>query len=302
MTRRDPALLQLAQDRKFDDLRRHFHDGDLESVFEVAEYLREEDLYQLAIELYEHLLPKEDSARIHFGVGQCYGKIYDYDTALRHLRRAFELEPDRESGTHYYAYILERRELMEEADRWYRKALEGRYGEDLWTLSHYACFLEKAGRGDEAHAAYEDVLERNPGYTWAVKRFAIFLLDRGDAERSLELMRGALDAFPDAPFVKLNYLEYLILREEADAYERYHRELEGQSPAPWFPVVVDLLDYFCRYLLKGSSDLERAAAFERAAQALTDSVHRDFDDLNRLLASKGGDLAEWSRLVGLLLK
>ena len=302
MTSRERALREVAEARKFDEIRERFRSEPRNVVFEVAEYLREEDLYQLAIELYEHLLSEQESAAIHFGIGQCHGKIYDYDRALGHLRRAFELEPERSEGTHYLAYILERKGLTVEADAWYRKALGGSYGNDLWTLSHYAYFLEKAGRRDEAQKAYDAVLALDPGYTWAVKRYAIFLLANGELDRSQELMRGALDAFPDRPFVKLNYLEYLILRGDSEQYERYYEQIRSETPTPWFPVVVELLDYFWRFLLKARSSAERVSDYERRARALTDSVHRDFDDLNALLASKGGDEKEWNRLVGLLLK
>ena len=298
----DRSLRELAEARKFDALRSRFRDEPDDVVLEVAEYLREEDLYQLAIELYDHLLSRRDTPEIRFGIGQCHGKIYDYETAVGHLQRAFALDPDRAEGANYYAYILERLERTDEADAWYRKALAGLYGEDLWTLSHYAYFLEKAGRRDEARKAYEAVLDLDPGYTWAVKRYAVFLLAEGEGDRAEELMRGALEAFPGRPFVKLNYLEFLILRGDRDAYERYFREIADVAPVPWFPVVVRLLDYFFRCLLHGKSDPEQVRDYERRAAALLDSVHRDFDDLNALLAEKGGDEKEWKRLVGCLLK
>ena len=298
----DRSLRELAEAREFDELRSRFPDEPDDVVFDVAEYLREEDLYQLAIELYDHLLPRRDTAEVHFGIGQCHGKIYDYETAIGHLQRAFELDPDRAEGANYHAYILERLERTDEADAWYRKALAGLYGEDLWTLSHYAYFLEKAGRRDEARKAYDAVLDLDPGYTWAVKRYAVFLLAEGEGDRAEELMRGALEAFPERPFVKLNYLEFQILRGDRDAYQRYFREIADEAPAPWFPVVVSLMDYFFRYLLQGESDPEQVRDYERRATALVDSVHRDFDDLNALLAEKGGDEKEWKRLVGCLLK
>jgi Flp pilus assembly protein TadD len=204
----DRSLRELAEARKFDELRSRFRDEPDDVVFDVAEYLREEDLYQLAIELYDHLLPRRDTAEVRFGIGQCHGKIYDYETAIGHLQRAFELEPDRAEGVNYHAYILERLERTDEADAWYRKALAGLYGEDLWTLSHYAYFLEKAGRRDEARKAYDAVLDLDPGYTWGVKRYALFLLAEGEGDHAEELMHGALEAFPERPFVKLNYLEF----------------------------------------------------------------------------------------------
>ena len=41
---------------------------------------------------------------------------------------------------------------------------------------------------------------------------------------------------------------------------------------------------------------------ETEAGALTDSVHRDFDDLSTKLSERGGDVATWQRQIQLLLK
>jgi tetratricopeptide (TPR) repeat protein len=273
------------------------------AVFEAAEFLRDQDVYKVALQLYGHLLRQNlESAGVHYGLGECHGKIYAYERALRHLRRAFELEPDRTRGTNYFAYMLERNLLMDEAAGWYAKAVAGEYADDLWTLSHHAYFLEKYGRAHEAESAYQDVLRRNPGYTWAIKRYALFLLEQGQPERSEALMREALAKFGDRPFAQLNFLEYLILREREQECDAFRQALPYDRFDTPFQVVVDLLDYFRRHLLKGTSDPELRGAYERRARGLRDSVHRDFDDLNELLASRKGDVAEWGRLVDLMLK
>jgi tetratricopeptide (TPR) repeat protein len=295
------SLLQLAKARNFDGLRARYGAADAATVTEVAEYLREADLYQLAIELYRHLLRSGESALLHFGIGQCHGKIYEFDAALQHLQRAFTLEPDRVTGAEYYAYILERHGRFDAAEPWYQRALAGPAGEDLWTRSHYAWFLEKAGRVEDAIKWYEDVLARNPGYTWAVKRLALLTLRRGDPERATTMMRDALERFPASPFAKLNYLEYLTLREDPAA-AAFRSTIEAGELAPPFRALLDLLDIYRELLLPRRADPARTAAFEKVAAGLTDSVHRDVDDLTELLASRGGDVPEWQRLIKLLLK
>lgn len=192
--------------------------------------------------------------------------------------------------------------MMDQAYEWYQKALKAGYDTDLWTLSHYAYFLEKYNKKAEAKQAYEDVLKQNPAYTWAVKRYAIFLLNENESEQSIKFMQAALEQFPNNPFVKLNYIEYLIIRGMGDEYEQYLQEINyAQAPLP-FQLLVDLFDYFWRYLSNRKSNPEKVKAYEEKAQGLKDSIHRDFDDLNEILVAKNGDMAEWKRLIKFLLK
>ena len=141
----------------------------------------------------------------------------------------------------------------------------------------------------------------NPAYTWAIKRYGLFLLNEGRSQQSLRLMQKALQDFPKSPFVKLNYLEYLIICVMDREYESYLAELDyDNAPFP-FQLLVDLFDYFWRYLLRSKSNQQKVQAFEQKASQLKDSIHRDFDDLNEILISNNGDIDEWQRLIALLL-
>ncbi len=293
-------LLELARDQEYQQILDDHSQYSLETVTEVADFLREEDVYNVAISLYGYLLRQQEISDYHFGIGQCYGKIYNYSLALWHLNKAFTLQEDR-SGASYYAYILERHFQMDKAAKWYERALNNGYDKDLWTLSHYAYFLEKYERTEAAQSCYERVLDLNPAYTWAVKRYALFLLQQGQTEKSLELMQNALSQFPKNPFVKLNYLEYLIIRGMDREYEAYLASLDyDNAPFP-FQVLVNLFDYFRRYLLRKESNIQQVQAYEQKTSQLKDSIHRDFDDLNQILANKNGDLVEWKRLIAFLL-
>jgi hypothetical protein len=115
------------------------------------------------------------------------------------------------------------------------------------------------------------------------------------------MMRDALEKFPASPFAKLNYLEYLILREDPAAAD-FRTTIVGAELAPPFRALLDLLDIYREVLLPRRTDPARIGAFESVAAGLTDSVHRDVDDLTELLAARGGDVAEWERLIHLLLK
>ncbi len=296
------TLIELAQSKEYEKILDEYQKHPTESVAEAADFLRDKDVYNVAMALYQYLLEHKETPDFHYGIGQCYGKIHEYKTSLSHLKNAFESEEDRTEGSNYYAYILEKNSFMDQACEWYQKALKSGYENDLWTLSHYAYFLEKYNKAEEAKNAYEDVINRNPAYTWAVKRYAIFLLKENQPEQSMNLMKAALEKFPKSPFVKLNYLEYLIIRGMADEYEEYFQAIDYEHSPPPFQVLIDLFDYFWRYLINGKTDAKKVKAYEDKMKNIKDSVHRDFDDLNELLASKNGDMTEWKRLNKLLLK
>jgi tetratricopeptide (TPR) repeat protein len=265
-----------------------------------ADRLRQADAYKSAIDLYRQLLADGvDDADIQFGLGQCLGKSYDFEGALGHLRAAFEAEPDRVAGANYYAYILERNERYDEAGHWYEVAVANPVGgpEDLWTLSHRCWFLEKAGRVDEAKAAYEAFLSEHPAYTWAVKRYALLLLRLGDRAGAEALNRGSVDRAPQSPFPKLNLLEFLLLAGDSAGYQE---ALSSLGPLDELPPPVEATVRLFEWWRAGTPDA--LASFEHCASALSESVHRDFDDLSEGLAQRGGDTKEWARLLQLLLK
>lgn len=293
--------MQLAQQKAFDDVLAAFAERPPAEVLAVADRLREDDIYNVAIELYAWLLDVAPSVAAEFGIGQCYGKIYDYERALAHLDRAFEADPGRTEGASYYAYILERHGRMEEADRFYRQALAGVEADDLWARSHYAWFLEKWGRDDDACRAFADVLEGSPMYTWASKRYALLLERLGRHDDALAVIRAPMEQSPANRFAALNYLEFLLLSDDP-GYAVFRESLDTADAPDWYPVVVDLYDYYREALLPGRPDPARLATIETAARALKDSVHRDFDDLTAKLTAAGGDVDTFRREIQLLLK
>jgi len=240
-----------------------------------------------------------DGPDVQFGLGQCFGKAYDFDAALRHLRRCFADQPHRTEGANYYAYILERHGLFDEAGRWYDVALANPTGtaEDLWTRSHWCWFLEKAGRLDEARAAYAEFLTEHPTYTWGIKRYGLLLERLGRHDHAAGVMQAAVERMPDSPFPKLNLLEFQLLTGDEAGYADTLAAL-GDRAALSLPVqvTVDLFDW---WRAPGPDALAR---LEADAARLPESVHRDFDDLTDALAARGGDVAEWRRLLQLLLK
>lgn len=261
-------------------------------VIAIADELRRDGVYLMAIDLYAWLLDHDDTADAHFGIGQSYGKLGDYQAALRHLDVAFERDPERAIGAGYYAYILERAGRMAEAGQWYERALRGAERDDLWTRSHHAWFLEKDGRFDAARRAFEVILKDSPTHTWSSKRYALLLRRMGNEESARQVLRRAMSDAPNSVYAKLNYLEYLLVTESAD-YERF-RVCFGDPVRPeWLPVLLELFDHYRWQLSTGRPDAERLARWTESADELPSGVHRDFDDLTALLARRGGDVAAW---------
>ncbi len=296
------TLMELVDAKEHHTILNVYQDYPIDMIAQAAEVLRDRDFYNIALPLYQYLLQRQEMAEFYYGIGQCYGKAYDCETSLTYLRQAFQLQPDRTEGTNYYAYILEKNLLMDQAEQWYHKALSNGYADDLWTLSHYAYFLEKNHQLNAAEHTYQDVLQRNPTYTWAMKRCALLMLKRNQPDRSVDLMKTAIEQHPKNPFVQLNYLEYLIICGDGATYEAHLRSLDYPQLVLPFQTLIDLFDYFWRYLLQGHSNPEKLIAYQQKVAALKDSIHRDFDDLNELLITNDGDLETWKQMTHLLVK
>ncbi|QPP08960.1 tetratricopeptide repeat protein [Streptomyces bathyalis] len=267
----------------------------------TADLLRESAAYGIAVELYQWVLSRTESAQARFGLGQSLGKSGDHGGALQHLERAFALEPDRELGAGYLAYVLERRGRLREAGEWYERALAGPEADDLWIRSHHAWYLEKCGRTEEARAAYEDVLARNPQHTWTVKRYALMRRGLGDGEGARALLQDAVERAPGNKFAEANLLEYLLLTRSPD-YPSLRASLATEGTPAWFAFLLELFD-FCRdSLLPGHPDAERLDRVRSAADALPATLHRDFDDLTALLEECGADTEAWRDLLRRLVK
>jgi tetratricopeptide (TPR) repeat protein len=255
-------------------------------------------VHQRAIDVYTWLLTHDDSADAHFGAGQSYGKLGSYGAALTHLDVAFTRNPDRPAGQGYYAYILERAGRMAEAGDRYDRALRGAERDDLWTRSHHAWFLEKDGRPDAAERAFAAILAEHPTHTWSSKRYASLLCRRGRPAQARKILRASIDASPGNLYARLNELEHLLLTSDED-YPTVRAGFDGTGP-DWLPVLLELFDHYRDHLLPGRPDPARLARWEAGAARLAAGVHRDFDDLTALLASRGGDVATWRRQLDML--
>ncbi|MBD3216484.1 MAG: hypothetical protein GF311_27975 [Candidatus Lokiarchaeota archaeon] len=202
----------------------------------------------------------------------------------------------------YYAYILEKNGRLDDACAQYRHALSTREHDSLWTQSHFAYCLEKAERFDEAERAYRAVLDRSPAYTWAVKRLACFLLRRSRHRESLALHRETLSRYPDNMYAHVNFLEYCLYWRSERSFQRHVAAMVGLSIPPKMEVVIALLRYFGFYLMYGRTEVAKRNACIRQCGNIDTTIHRDFDELDEMVAADKSCSLEWEQLKACLIK
>lgn len=92
---------------------------ELERSKKQGDYLTETGRYQLAITEYERILTelpeaeKELRASVYHNLGVAYGNLFQFESAARYFKRAYELSDREESGIHYL--LAQRKRLTEGA-------------------------------------------------------------------------------------------------------------------------------------------------------------------------------------------
>lgn len=92
---------------------------ELERSKKQGDYLTETGRYQLAITEYERILTelpeaeKELRASVYHNLGVAYGNLFQFESAARYFKRAYELSDREESGIHYL--LAQRKQLTEGA-------------------------------------------------------------------------------------------------------------------------------------------------------------------------------------------
>ena len=132
-----------------------------------------------------------------------------------------------------------------------------------------------------------------PFYTWASNSYGMLLHRLGDQGRAQALLHGAVERDPENLYATLNYLEFLLLTED-EGYVAFRESLDpiGRPGTRWSWSS----STSTRPPAPRPAGSRPVAAWEEAAQAQPNSVHRDFDDLPPCWTSNG-DVATWRRLI-----
>ncbi|HEY9662146.1 MAG TPA: hypothetical protein V6C65_27130, partial [Allocoleopsis sp.] len=81
------TLMALAQRKAYTEVLNTYQGYSIDTITKVADFLRQQDIYKTALPLYHYLLKHQQNSDLYFGIGQCYGKIYQYETALPYLQQ-----------------------------------------------------------------------------------------------------------------------------------------------------------------------------------------------------------------------
>lgn len=182
------------------------------------------------------------------------------EEALRHFRKAVELNPRFAEAQNNLANQLSRLGQTDEAILHYEKAIElnPSYAE---AQNNLGCAFIRAGRSDEAIAALRKALEIDPRYAEAHNNLGNALQFAGRADEAAAQFRKALEIKPDYAGAHYNLANYFLQKgRAAEAAEEYKKALEI-DPA-YLPACINL---GALYLQMGRND-ESMAYLQRALE------------------------------------
>ncbi len=115
----------------------------------------------MAIKNYIASLNLEENYETHINLGLCYYDIKDFSLALKHTKRAFEIESNNLDCLRYYVFTLVKTNLREEA---YKLLLDTLliYDEDASMLETFILLALNASDFKKADKAYERLKSINP--------------------------------------------------------------------------------------------------------------------------------------------
>ena len=205
-------------------------------------------------------------------VEQVLGSVFEADTqrveAIRHLRRAVELDSNYVRSRYNLGLVLARDGQIDEAVRQFRRVLELQpMNSDV--LFDLGLAVQRQGRLAEAETLYRRAA-RSPGDKQArvLRQLGIAVVFQGRVEEGLDLMRQAAAMAPDGPGPHLLFAGALLVFPGHDAEAAEHLRLAVRHA----PVSVEALNGLA-WLLATSPDPavrraeEAVQLAERAVQA-----------------------------------
>ncbi|MEE4355419.1 MAG: sulfotransferase [Desulfococcaceae bacterium] len=169
----------------------------LREAFQLAfDHHRKGDLRQAA-QIYRDILRvMPDHPEVLHLLGVISFQNGDYDTAIRLMGRAVEMNPKNENYYSNLGNAFKEKGENDAALKVYRKAVEIRPDFcEAW--NNMGLVLNDMGRFRESRAAYRKAIDLKPDYAEAYKNLANALILRGKPEESLAAFRKALEIDPD---------------------------------------------------------------------------------------------------------
>lgn len=137
-----------------------------------------------------------ESAKVKVVLGQAAAQQGDFETAIRELTRARELEPDVAEASATLGVIYLKQGRLPEAEEALRAELKTR-PDDVKSQNALATVLDLQGRPDEALPLLRRALESKPDFADARYQLGKILLARGATSEALEQLEAAARAAPE---------------------------------------------------------------------------------------------------------
>lgn len=210
-----------------------------------AEYIgRETGDWHTVLQLYDWLLKQQpDNASVWESQAYAAAEAQDYDLLLRSFQRAYVLcnEDERFLSKIGGAYLLQER--YEEAEPWLMHARKAD-PDSLDVANNLGMLALHKRRLDEADAAFQAILERDPAYLHGRLNQARCAAERGDHAQAEEYYRKLIAEYPQNHNIRFHFAAVSLSRGEwAAGFTHFEsrfvteaylgRQLRGRSGTRW---------------------------------------------------------------------
>lgn len=177
-----------------------------------------------------------DHPETHYTLGLNYNALGRHDEAIRHFEKAiaagktFSIGISDLSVSGYKAYFSIGQAYMAKKDRaraieYFRRAVEMQPG-FVPAQFHLGVMCAEAGQTEEAKAALEFVLSREPAHAEACECLANLYVREGHSAKAIALYERLLEENPDCEVAHCNLGNLLSAMEDERAIAHYRRALE----------------------------------------------------------------------------
>lgn len=160
---------------------------DLKPRYNYGNALMEMGSFREAFEQYEYLVTyvAKTDPDAYALAGKAAARMGDYDTAMKRLNRALELDPDNEDACFYLGNIMQERGELLAAVEYFRKSLQANPGK-VEAYTNCGATLYMLGRVDEAIDLLRRAVVINPNYTDAHNTLGLILYEQGELNEAAE--------------------------------------------------------------------------------------------------------------------
>jgi tetratricopeptide (TPR) repeat protein len=223
-------------------------------------------------------------------VEQVLGSAFEADSqraeAIRHLRRAVELDSNYVRSRYNLGLVLARDGRIDEAVRQFRRALDLQ-PMNSEVLINLGLAVQRQGGLDEAETLYRRAaLNMGDNQAWALRQLGVVVALQGRVEEGLGLMRQATALAPDGPDSHVLFASALLAFPGHDAEAAEHLRLALRRA----PVSVEALNGLAWLLATSPDPAVRQAgeAMQLAERAVQASGGRDPGVLDTQAAAQAG--------------